>query len=356
LDIIKVNSNILIILKGEVLSKMKKSMKKRKLLFNISIVLLILVTFAIGISQAETTKTSEFKELVFASGPAGGNWYGLGGSIAELIKDEFPDLFVSVMPGGAVGNPTLVDKGIAQIGFSATFLYSAALKGAEPYENVHKNLQTIGTIGQSDLAFLLVREKIPVDSIEEIIEKKYPLRLVTSAKGSSPATAAVRILGEYGITFDDLKSWGGGVTFTSYSDAAALIADGHADANISPVTPALVELMARVPMKWLPMEEEIIDQLIEKYQYSKSFIPKGKHSFVLEDGWTIGGNDVILVNAEVPEEIVYGITKALCENPKVVWDWGYWYVDFDPETAWEKVAGPLHPGAEHYYREVGYMK
>jgi len=114
--------------------------------------------------------------------------------------------------------------------------------------------------------------------------------------------------------------------------------------------------MSRVPMKWLQMEEEIIDQLVEQYQYSKNFIPKGKYSFVVEDGWTIGGPNVILVNAEVPEEIVYRITKRLCENPKVVRDWGFWYVNFDPKIAWKDLGGPLHPGAERYYREAGYIK
>lgn len=335
---------------------MKKSVKTGRLLFNISIVLLILVTFAIGISHAETTKSPEFKELVFAGGPAGGVWYGLAGSIAELIKDEFPDLLVSVMPGGGVGNPTLVEKGKAQLGLSLAFLYRAASEGTEPYEDVHKNLRAITTVGSSDQGFFLAREKVPVNSIKEIAEKKYPLRLTTTAKGSTGAIAADRILGKYGITFDDLKSWGGSVTFTSYTDAASLIADGHADANISPVVPALTELMSRVPMKWLQMEEEIIDQLVEQYQYSKNFIPKGKYSFAVEDGWTIGGPNVILVNAEVPEEIVYRITKRLCENPKVVRNWGFWYVDFDPKIAWKGLGGPLHPGAERYYREAGYIK
>lgn len=338
------------------ISKMKKSVKTGRLLFNISIVLLILVTFAIGISQAETTKTSEFKELVFAGGPAGGVWYGLAGSIAELIKDEFPELLVSVMPGGGIGNPTLVEKGKAQLGLSLAFLYRAASEGAEPYENVHKNLRAIATVGSSDQGFFLVREGVPINSIKELAKKKYPLRLITTPKGSTGAIASARILEKYGITFDDLKSWGGSITFTSYTDAASLIADGHADANISPVVPALVELMLRVPMKWLPMEEKIIDQLVEQYGYSKNFIPKGKYSFAIEDGWTIGGANVILVSIEVPEEIVYGITKTLCEHPKVVRDWGYWYADFDPKIAWKDLGGPLHSGAERYYRDAGYMK
>jgi len=336
---------------------MKKSVKIGRLLFNISIVLLILVTFAIGISQAETTKTSEFKELVFTSGPAGGNWYGLAGSIAEVIKDEFPDLFVSVMPGGALVNVGLVEGGEdAQMGLTTADLYLPARRGVPPFEKIHKNLRAIAVVGAADQGLLLVREGIPIDSIEELKEKKYPLRLTTSSKASSPALATARLLGLYQITFDDLKNWGGSVIFTSYQDSANLIADGHADAIVSSVTPAMIELISRRPMKLLPYNEKVIDKAVEQYGYSKNFVPKGKYPFVVEDGWTIGDTSIILVNAEVPEEIVYGITKALCEHPKVVHDWGPIFASFDPKTAWKYVAGPLHPGAEHYYREVGYMK
>ena len=64
---------------------MVRNIKVGRFIFNISIVLIILITSISGISQAETTKTSEFEKLVFAGGPSGGNWYGLAGSIAASL-------------------------------------------------------------------------------------------------------------------------------------------------------------------------------------------------------------------------------------------------------------------------------
>ncbi|MEM3574904.1 MAG: TAXI family TRAP transporter solute-binding subunit [Candidatus Bathyarchaeia archaeon] len=53
--------------------------------------------------------------------------------------------------------------------------------------------------------------------------------------------------------------------------------------------------------------------------------------------------------------MAYAITKAICDN-RNVWVVAYKASEvFDPKTAW-KTPIPLHPGAERYYKEMGYMK
>jgi TRAP transporter TAXI family solute receptor len=295
--------------------------------------------------------------LTFAGGPAGGAWYGLAGSIAEQIKTAFPDVLVTVIPGGGVGNPTLVETGKAQLGLTVAHLYQSARLGTDPYETVPaKHIRAVAEVGTSDMGLFLVKKSVPVNSIKELKEKKYPLRLTTTSKASTPALAAERLLNEYGITFAELQSWGGSVTFTSYADAVTLISDGHADAIIAPVVPAVVELTTKTAMKWLDPEESVVEKMAEKYGYAKNFIPKGKFVWAEKDGWTIGEPNVIIVRDDVPENVVYGIVKIICENPGIVQDWGTHHALFDPKNAWRNVGGPLHPGAERYFREKGWMK
>jgi len=64
------------------------------------------------------------------------------------------------------------------------------------------------------------------------------------------------------------------------------------------------------------------------------------------------------VAAEIDEELVYGITKALWhETARQLLDNGH---PKGPaitlETALHGIAIPLHPGAERYYREVGLLE
>jgi uncharacterized protein len=314
------------------------------------------ITLVMAIAPAHAQRPG-FTTLTVAGGPTGGAWFGLAGGVAEQIKKEFPNLLVSVQPGGGVGNVTLVENGRAHIGISVAHLYRSAIEGKEPYAgNVHRRVRVLAEIGTSDMGLFLVREAVPIDSIEALKEKRHPLRLTTTSRASTPALAAERLLAAYGISFDDLKSWGGSVTFTSYADASSLIADGHADAIISPVVPAMVELTRRTPMKWLAPSEKVVDMLVARYGYAKNRIPQGKYDWAKADAWTIGEPNILVVRDEVPDDVVYAITKLLATNPDIIRQWGAHHKLFNPATAWANVGGPLHPGAERFYREAGYLK
>jgi hypothetical protein len=65
-----------------------------------------------------------------------------------------------------------------------------------------------------------------------------------------------------------------------------------------------------------------------------------------------------VVAAEVDEDLVYGITKALWhDNARILLDDGHVKArTIKLETALDGVGIPLHPGAERYYREVGLIE
>jgi len=65
-----------------------------------------------------------------------------------------------------------------------------------------------------------------------------------------------------------------------------------------------------------------------------------------------------VVGAEVDEELVYGITRALWhETARTLLDDGHAKGKaITLETALDGVGIPLHPGAERYYREVGLLQ
>ena len=63
----------------------------------------------------------------------------------------------------------------------------------------------------------------------------------------------------------------------------------------------------------------------------------------------------LIINKDVPEDVAYTIIKILCENIEEVHKINPANKNFDPKTGWKNVAVPLHPGAEKYYKEAGYM-
>jgi len=64
----------------------------------------------------------------------------------------------------------------------------------------------------------------------------------------------------------------------------------------------------------------------------------------------------IIVGEKVPEDVVYDLTKALCEHGEETRAVHRAWKNFDPKTAWQSTGGELHPGAIRYFKERGYME
>ena len=90
--------------------------------------------------------------------------------------------------------------------------------------------------------------------------------------------------------------------------------------------------------------------------YAKAVIPKGTYTGQKKDVTTFGVKATFVTGANVPEELVYLVTKAVMEN----------FDDFKkqhPAFAFlekknmikDGLSAPLHPGALKYYKEAGLM-
>lgn len=309
------------------------------------------------LSFAITSFGMEKVDLIAVGGPQGGAWYGLVGSIAKETEKNVPNVMISVRPGGGIGNILLLEKNEAQFGTTVSHLFTSAVNGTAPYENLNaKNLRALAHIGTSDTCLFLVKKDYEAKSIREIKDKSMPIRLVTTGKASTPALGAERIFVEYGFTSEDLKQWGGSISYMNYSDATQLITDGHVDGIIAPVVPAIIELSKTVELKMLPLEIDILDSLVSKFGYAKVIMKKDSYPWVNEDVAALGEPNILLGNICLPEEIGYQIVKLICENPDSIHSWGSHHANFEPKNAPNNVGGPLHDGAIKYYKEKGYIK
>jgi hypothetical protein len=71
---------------------------------------------------------------------------------------------------------------------------------------------------------------------------------------------------------------------------------------------------------------------------------------------TLGrSGEAIFARDDTPEQAAYDLAKAIDEHQGAL-KWFIRIYTYDPRTVWKNFEVPLHPGAERYYREVGYMK
>jgi len=312
----------------------------------------VLTLFFLGAASAAD------KTLTITSGPMGGDWYSIGGVLGEMAKEAMPGTVVTTTTGGAVENLPKVNTGQADLGLSMAKLYHEALTGTVSFaaRGKQENVRALAFLANIPMSFFLVKEDNPLSSIEEIKTRKAKIRILTSKKGSSPALAAELMLGKYGITFEDIKAWGGSVGFVSYAEAANLIKDGHADAWVGPMVSGIVQLTVTTRMKMLPIAPTALDRLKDEDHYVKIILPKDKYYFVKADTPHMAEAVILIVRGNLPDDTVYALTKTVLEHPDRIRAVHQTYAGFDPATAWQNVGGPLHPAAERCYKDMHYLK
>jgi len=317
----------------------------------IALFYLLVLFFILGTASLN----AETKFIQISSGPVGGTYYILGGALADLLKDTVQGVKFTVTTGGSLANISKIEAGKAEIGFTMNRLAYEAANGIGEYEGKGKHLKVMGLtyLNEIYMSLFLLPEEFPISSIKEIKDKKIKIRILTSPRASSPSVAAERLLGAYGITFKDIEDWGGKVNFVSYSEAANLLKDGHADVWLGPMVPPILEWTVSKKVKILPAAGSILEKIKQEYKYGIDTIPSGYWEFIKEPVPTMTESILIAVSKELSDDVVYKIAKTISTHPDTVRKVHRTYEFYDPQRACNITGVPMHPGAVKYYKEAG---
>lgn len=298
------------------------------------------------------------KKITLAGGSLAGAWSAISEGVANSLRREMPGAAVTHEVGLDGANAALVDSGRAQLGMLHSAMGRLALAGKYPYSRQHENLRVISRV-YSDSAFhFLVSEKTGLTSIEEIQQKKYPLRLSVIYRGSLMELASRTTLEAYGITYEDIESWGGKVHFRALVPSLDLMKDDRLDAiSISVQFPEnnMNEASLRQRFRLLPLSADAIQYINEKLGTYRSAIPAGTYRFTPEDVPTFSDLCVLIAYAGLEEQQAYEITRALFKNLDYLHTVHRALSKLNASDMPQVNDLPLHPGAERFYREAGVL-
>ncbi len=107
-------------------------------------------------------------------------------------------------------------------------------------------------------------------------------------------------------------------------------------------------------LKFLQLDDRLLDQLAKEPGYQRTLIPMGLMRGVDRRIPTVmRDRHVIYVRADAPDDFVYTMAKALDEHQGEFRTLGQpYYYDIHQVGLTDVV--PMHPGALKYYRERGY--
>lgn len=306
--------------------------------------------------------TPEPVKLRMATGTAGGTFPLIGGLLSELARRQSSDNEITVLPGSGTGNPVTVETGKAEMGIAFGSYVSMAYEGRALYDKQGpcRNLRSIACLNIPQHLHIFARSTLPVDSIEDIVKKKYPLKFSTAQRGSSQELYFKWILAEYGVTYEMIEKWGGKIQYVSLTDAVGLFRDGHIDVVIQATslrssTPMELEVTGKV--KLIPVEQWVIKAVTEKQGMKSDVIPKQTYAGQTQDVRTLSDSPVLFTSAKVSEGMIYSLTKMISENTDFLIKGFVSLNTFDPSKHGPLGYGvPLHDGSAKYYKERGWVR
>lgn len=322
---------------------------------------LVLVSCEPGDSAGERRDES----VRIAAMGLGSSWYVFGATLSQLMGEEFPDERFEVMPkGGGIGNPSVVEAGVAKVGLANVCTSVWARDGDDVYDGKrHENIRAlVGALNPVWITAMAREEFIQrtgKSTLEEILSGSDPVRVIMKPRGSSVPVIADMIFEALGTSRKQIEEKGGSIVQVSPKQFASILRDGNADLYIETVTvghPAVTEVCLTVDMRFLDLPEKVRQPLALK-GLAPEDIPQ---SFKGQTGPTKGVNlgTVLIANQSLSDDLAYGIAKTICEQKETMANAHKAWTRFDPSRAGLPVSTgiALHPGAERYYRERGWIE
>jgi hypothetical protein len=291
------------------------------------------------------------QQVTMMTGPQGGSWIPLGGALKHMWEGAIPGLQIQQQPGAGIANVRGVDEGKAQIGFANSSTTVDGIEGRPPYpKKVTKVCQVANLYPQYFQVVALSNAN--VRSFADLKGKT----LVTQPKGNTSEILTGEVLKINGMSYDSLNK----VNFqASYTDAVDMMKDGHVQVfTLGTTAPAsaIMDLASARDVVIVPVDDRTMAELKKANAgYNKLTIKAGTYPKQDKDVAAIGYTTHIVAACDLPEDVVYRMTRAMATN---VGDMAAVVKPITGLTAKDMamdIGVPFHKGAVKYYKEVGAM-
>lgn len=285
--------------------------------------------------------------LSIGSCPVGCTAYTWSAGIADVINKNVEGIEVTAEETkGYVANINLLQDGEIEASMATSLSSYEAWAATGPYEGSEPgkilSWMSIAPVGMHIIAL----EGGPINSVEDLKGK----RVGMGQPGGVSMLDANALMGMVaGEDFDAFR--------VRLGDMVDMLSDGNIDValwNGSFPLPPVIKLSAQRDVKLIPISDAFYADLNAKYPpYFRLSIPGGTYEDVAADTPTYGLANGLVISADVSEERVYEMTKAIFESLDDLAGVHPAFGRVSKDTVLNGFGAPLHPGALKYYREIG---
>ncbi|MGR2739224.1 TAXI family TRAP transporter solute-binding subunit [Billgrantia sp. Q4P2] len=289
------------------------------------------------------------QQLSIATGGTGGVYYPIGGGLAEMINNHIEGASATAeVTGASVENMGLIMRGDADLALALADTVYQAYNGTGDFEGRQiENTRALASVYPNAVQLVTLADS-DVQSLQDLKGK----RVSVGAPGSGTELNARALLEANGITYDDFTP-----QRLNFNETADAIRDGDIDAgfwSVGPPTSSILNLAATRDIRLIGFsDEEIANAREEEPVFASYELRAGMYDGMDEAVQTISIPNVLVVNADMDEELAYQLTKLLFENTDELIAVHPAANDTTIEFSIDSTPVPFHDGALRYYEEVG---
>ena len=288
-------------------------------------------------------------QLAMGTGGTGGTYFAFGGVLNHYVRNHAGVDCTPVPTDGSKANIQGIDSGDYQLGTVQSDVMAYAWAGSNSFasEGAIKSFRVIGGLYAEAVQLITVDPEIK--TVADLAGKKVSI----GAPASGVYFNAIDVLAAVGLTESDIKA-----QYQSFNDSAESLKDGKIDAAFvvaGAPTPAVVELMTtNENARLVPIDGEVSATIMASCPYYTEYkIPAGTYKGQVEDVTTITVKATLIVSADLDEDTVYNITKAIFDNIDGIKAEHAKGAELSLENATSGMTAPFHKGAAKYFAEKG---
>jgi uncharacterized protein len=295
------------------------------------------------------------KFVTVGTGGVTGVYYAVGGAICRLMNKDRQKTGIRCSvesTGGSVFNVNAIKSDELDFGMTQSDVQYNAFKGEAQFKaSPVSDLRVVFSVHPEPFT-VLARKEAGVVKFEDFKGKRFNV----GNPGSGTRASMEQLL--------EAMKW----TMKDFSLAAELKADEQGPAlcdnkidgfyyGVGHPSAAIQDPTTTCGAQLVPLTGPAIDALIKNYPYySVATIPGGLYSGNPNPTTTYGVRALLVTSAKASDEVVYNLVKAVFDNFDEFKKLHPAFAVLDPKDMIKAgITAPLHPGAQKYYKEKGWM-
>jgi len=327
--------------------------------------LLATVALAFGaaayVGGAQTAEAKTF--IAIGTGGPTGVYFVVGNAVCRMVHKEAAEGRSSgrqhgircsaPSTGGSTYNIGQISQGELEFGVAQSDWQYHAYEGDTPDKVApFPKLRSVFSVHPEPYQIIASKDAPEIDSFMSLKGKRFNI----GNPGSGQRGTTEVLMNLFGMGTGDF-ALATELTSTEQSNA---LCDGKIDAygyTVGVPNAGVAVATDGCDARIINLDDEKIKSLVaDTPYYAFATIPAGTYKTTTSDVTTFGVMATFVTSADVNEDVVYEVTRAVMENIDDFRSLHPAFANLDPQKMMKDgLSAPLHPGAARYYKEKGWM-